>query len=205
MVARQVLVPAIYSFCGPMFSGKSTELRAQADRYFHAGYKIQAFRLGMDDRFTSAPEIITHSNLSLEATLITPDEGRLESAQLLLEVHPETNIVVIDEAQFYDPEIVSACLKLRDEGRAVLTAFLDMDFRREPFKFKGSDRHVGELMARSRVRKLTAVCKFPVDGSVCGAEAEYSRRIEGGAELVQVGGADSYIATCLEHHNAELP
>ncbi len=195
------LEPKLVVFTGPMFSGKSTELYAAADRYAHAGRRIQAFKHGIDARYTQGGNISTHSHLLVNAMAIGAESGETESDKLVKLIEGDTEVVLIDEAQFFDPKIVEACVGLRGDGLVVYVACLDMDFQRNPFRFRDNDRNVGNLLAvADEVHKKAAVCKAKTGSLVCGRDARYSMRIAGGQNLVEVGGAEKYIATCLEHH-----
>jgi len=120
----------------------------------------------------------------------------IEHAEQILEhVKPETSVVAIDEAQFFDDKIVSVAERLADSGVRVIVAGLDMDFRGEPFG------PMPALMCRAdKVQKLHAICM------VCGEEANRTQRLVNGAPahyddpIIMVGAAESYEARCREHH-----
>lgn len=102
---------------------------------------------------------------------------------------------LLDEAQFFGPDLTALALELADEGVRVILAGLDLDFRAEPFGV------IPELLARAEsVEKLTAIC------TVCGAPATRSQRLIGGQParfddpVVLVGAQESYEARCRLHH-----
>jgi thymidine kinase len=120
------------------------------------------------------------------------------SGDILKELKPETTVVGIDEAQFYDPGIVEVVRLLAEKGLRVILTGLDMDFRGEPFGC------MPELMARAeRVDKLQAICM------VCGEPASRTQRLVDGKParfddpVVVVGAQEIYEARCRKHH--EVP
>lgn len=177
---------------GCMYSGKSEELIRRVRRAVIGRQRVQLFKAAIDVRY-SAADVVSHSGQSAAAVPV-PDVAALWRA-----VEPATHVVAIDEAQFFGGELVAVCEELAHEGRRVLVAGLDLDFRSEPFG------PIPELIARAdSVTKLTAVC------AVCGApSATRTQRLVGGlpahytAPLIAVGAADMYEARCREHH--EVP
>ena len=181
-----------------MFSGKSEELIRRLTRALIARQRVAVFKPAIDNRY-HASEVASHAGRTLEAVAV-PDAQAIR-AQLsgqgdLLSVAPEgVDVIGIDEAQFFGPELVPLVLELADAGVRVVLAGLDLDFRAEPF---GS---VPELLARAEsVDKLTAIC------TVCGAPATRTQRLIGGQParfddpVVLVGAQESYEARCRVHH-----
>jgi thymidine kinase len=172
---------------GPMFSGKSEELIRRVTRAVIAKQKVQVFKHAIDDRYATVA-VATHAGRTLQAELIV-------SAQQLAErLLPGTQVVAIDEAQFLDRGIVALVQRLADEGKRVIVAGLDMDFRAEPFG------PMPQLIARAEVvEKLTAICR-------CGQAATRTQRlIHGrpahyGDPTVLVGAAESYEPRCRSCH-----
>ncbi|MHA0033675.1 thymidine kinase [Deinococcus sp. PESE-13] len=183
---------------GPMFSGKSEELIRRLTRALIARQRVAVFKPAIDNRY-HASEVASHAGRTLEAVAV-PDaqaiRAQLSGQGELLSAAPEgVDVIGIDEAQFFGPELVPLVLELADAGVRVILAGLDLDFRAEPF---GS---VPELLARAEsVDKLTAIC------TVCGAPATRTQRLIGGQPahfddpVVLVGAQESYEARCRVHH-----
>jgi thymidine kinase len=177
---------------GCMYSGKSEELIRRVRRAVIARQRVQVFKAAIDDRY-SRVDVVSHNGASVAAEPVRSAEA------LWATVDPQAHVIAIDEAQFFDVGLVEVCEELAKEGRRVLAAGLDLDFRGEPFG------PIPELMARAdALTKLTAVC------AVCGApNATRTQRLVGGlpasyAEpLIAVGSAELYEARCRSHH--EVP
>ena len=181
-----------------MFSGKSEELIRRLTRALIARQRVAVFKPAIDNRY-HASEVASHAGRTLEAVAV-PDaqaiRAQLSGQGELLSAAPEgVDVIGIDEAQFFGPELVPLVLELADAGVRVILAGLDLDFRAEPF---GS---VPELLARAEsVDKLTAIC------TVCGAPATRTQRLIGGQPahfddpVVRVGAQESYEARCRLHH-----
>ena len=163
---------------GSMFSGKTEELIRRVRRAVLARQKVQAFKPLVDNRY-DASNIVSHGFITIEAVPIST------SKELGDDVRPGTKVVAIDEAQFFDEGIVKVANRLADEGKRVIVAGLDQDFRGEPFG------PMPQLMAiAERVMKVQAVC------TVCGADACRTQRLVEDASQVRVGGKDAYEARC---------
>jgi thymidine kinase len=177
---------------GCMYSGKSEELIRRVRRAAIARQRIQVFKAAIDVRYSRA-DVVSHSGTSLAARPVG------SAAALWSAIEPDAHVIAVDEAQFFDPALVEVCEELAREGRRVLAAGLDLDFRGEPFG------PMPELMARADgLTKLTAVC------AVCGSpSATRTQRLVGGlpadysAPLIAVGAAELYEARCRSHH--EVP
>ena len=174
--------------CGCMFCGKSEELVRLVRRAEIARQRIQVFKHILDTRYTQR-EIASHSGARLDAV---PVEN---SAKLWSLVEPNTEVVAIDEGQFFDDSLVSVCEELANRGVRVIVAGLDMDFRGEPFG------PMPELMARAEmVTKLQAICV------VCGGLASRTQRLINGQPavyddpVVLVGASETYEARCRGCH-----
>ena len=149
---------AITLICGSMFSGKTEELIRLVRRAMHARKKVQVFKSALDTRCETTV-IRTHDDIRFNAIAV-PDTPTLES---LLE--PDTQVIGIEEIQFFDEAIVPFCQSLADRGIQVIAAGLDQDFRGLPFGFMPA------LMALAdNVMKLHAICK------VCGEPASRTQR-----------------------------
>jgi thymidine kinase len=177
--------------CGSMFSGKSEELIRRIKRAEIARQKVQVFKPKLDTRF-GHDRVSSHSGIQLGAV---PVERAREILQL---VYADTDVVAIDEVQFFDWEVTDVCEELAEHGKRVIAAGLDMDFRGEPFG------PMPLLMALAEeVEKLHAIC------IVCGAPATRTQRLIDGQPaayedpVILVGASESYQARCRQHH--EVP
>ncbi len=166
---------------GGMFSGKSEELIRRLRRARIARQRVQAFKPSIDDRF-SASEIVSHDRSRVDSEPVD-DLSALRRA-----LHPDTQVIGIDEAQFLGPGLVEFCEEMAGQGRRVIVAGLDMDYRGEPFEPMPNLLSVAE-----EITKTHAVCL------VCGAPALYSQRIVEGGERVMVGAEEVYEPRCREH------
>jgi len=173
---------------GGMFAGKSDELLRRVERVEIAHRKVQVFKPSRDDRYAT-DKVVAHTGASHDAVAVP------KARDILGLVEPDTLVVAIDEAQFFDHSIVDVCQKLADSGRRVIIAGLDQDFRGEPFG------PIPDLMAvAEKVDKLHAICV------VCGQEASRSQRLIDGepapydAPTILVGGAETYEARCRRCH-----
>lgn len=174
--------------CGSMFSGKTEELIRRVRRAKIARQKVQVFKPALDTRY-AVEKVTSHNGLDTEAVPIG------SSTAILAQIAPDTNVVAIDEVQFFDMGVVRACQALAERGLRVVCAGLDMDFRGEPFG------PMPLLMAEAeQVEKLQAICV------VCGAMASRTQRLIDGRPasyddpIVLVGGSESYEARCRLHH-----
>jgi thymidine kinase len=163
---------------GSMFSGKSEELIRRLRRAIIAKQRVQVFKPALDTRYGSA-QVVSHSRWRLEAERVA------KATEILGLLDPRTEVVGIDEAQFFDEELVSVCGHMADLGKRVIVAGLDMDFRGEPFG------PMPKLLAvAEEVEKVHAIC------ARCGAPASYTQRLTHAQEQVVVGAADIYEARC---------
>jgi thymidine kinase len=174
--------------CGSMFSGKTEELIRRLRRAQIAKQKVQVFKPTIDTRFADR-EVTSHNGVQAEAI---PVEN---AAQIYKMLAPNTTVVAVDEAQFFEDDVVSLCEDLADQGLRVIVAGLDMDFRGEPFG------PMPALMARAeQVHKLQAICVE------CGGPASRTQRlIEGkpaayGDPVILVGASEVYEARCRGCH-----
>jgi thymidine kinase len=163
---------------GSMFSGKSEELIRRLRRAIIAKQRVQVFKPALDSRYASA-QVVSHSRWRLEAERVH------KAAEILERLDARTEVVGIDEAQFFDGELVAVCGHMADLGKRVIVAGLDMDFRGEPFG------PMPKLLAvAEEVEKVHAIC------ARCGAPASYTQRLTQAQEQVVVGAADIYEARC---------
>jgi thymidine kinase len=163
---------------GSMFSGKSEELIRRLRRAQIARRKVQIFKPQIDTRF-SDDHIISHSDMRIAS------ENVRSSRELLERVRPETEVVGIDEGQFFDAELPAVCSTLADQGKRVLVAGLDQDYLGKPFE------PMPQLLAIAEyITKTLAICM------VCGAPANHTQRLVASSERVLVGAQGTYEARC---------
>lgn len=163
---------------GSMFSGKSEELIRRLRRASIARQRVQVFKPKIDDRY-STNEIVSHSAMR-------HDSQALESAkEILNKVEPETEVVGIDEGQFFDNELVNVANFLAKRGVRVIIAGLDQDYTGKPFEPMPQLLAVAEF-----ITKTHAICVK------CGGTANYSQRTVASESRVEVGAGDKYEARC---------
>ncbi|NWG00501.1 MAG: thymidine kinase [Thermoanaerobaculaceae bacterium] len=163
---------------GSMFSGKSEELIRRLRRAIIARQRVQVFKPVVDDRF-AVNQVVSHSRWRLDSERVR------NAAEILERLDPRTEVVGVDEAQFFDDGLVAVCSRLADLGKRVIVAGLDMDFRGEPF---GPMPHL--LAIAEEVEKMHAIC------ARCGGPASYTQRLTEATEQVLVGASDIYEARC---------
>jgi len=164
--------------CGPMFSGKSEELIRRMRRAEIARQITQLFKPKIDDRY-SETDVVSHSQQRMPSTPVA------SSFDILSCVGDRTEVVAIDEAQFFDRGIVDVCIKLANQGKRVIVAGLDMDYRGHPFA------PIPDLLAISEyVSKQLAICVR------CGNPAVHTQRLSASTDKIVVGAGDTYEARC---------
>jgi thymidine kinase len=163
---------------GSMFSGKSEELIRRVRRAEIARQHVQVFKPRLDTRF--AEEYVTsHSDIRLAA------ESVGSARELLEAVHTETEVVGIDEGQFFDQELPMICSTLADQGRRVIVAGLDQDYLGKPFE------PMPQLLAIAEyITKTLAICM------VCGNPANHTQRLVVSSDRVLLGAQGTYEARC---------
>jgi len=168
--------------CGSMFSGKTEELIRRLKRAKFARQKVEIFKPIVDTRYHEE-EVVSHDENSI---LSTP----VPSSSNILILADNVDVIGVDEAQFFDDELVSVCTDLANRGARVIVAGLDMDYTGKPFG------PIPKLMACAEyVTKVHAVC---VD---CGNLANHSFRYAPGDKLVQLGETESYKPLCRHCFN----
>jgi len=164
--------------CGSMFSGKTQELIRRLKLATIAKQKVQIFNSYLDTRYAKE-HIVSHDKNMLKAV---PVKNAKEIFKFL---NPDTKVVGIDEAHFFGEDIVYVANKLANEGKRVIIAGLDMDYRGEAFIY------MARLMAIAEyVTKNLAICM------VCGNPAHYSQRLTDSSKRIEVGAQDKYEARC---------
>jgi thymidine kinase len=164
--------------CGSMFSGKSEELIRRLRRAQIAKQRVQIFKPNVDSRFCD-DHIVSHSDMKMKSQLVG------KAAEIPELVDGRTQVIGIDEAQFFDLELVAVCNRLADMGKRVIVAGLDQDYRGRPF-----DPMPQLLSIAEYITKTLAICVR------CGAPANRTQRTVSNAERVLVGATDSYEARC---------
>jgi thymidine kinase len=169
-----------------MFSGKSEELIRRLRRAQIARQRVQIFKPVIDARY-SENHIVSHSEMRIESQSVA------SAREILVLVDLETNVVGIDEGQFFDQELVAVANQLADQGRRVIVAGLDMDYLGKPFE------PMPQLLAIAEdITKTRAICMR------CGNPANYTQRLIASKERVVVGAAGSYEARCRQCFDPHL-
>ena len=163
---------------GSMFSGKTEELIRRLRRAQIARQRVQIFKPRIDNRYGD-DHITSHSDMRLASDNVTA------SRELLDQVNADTQVVGIDEGQFFDAELPAVCNTLADQGKRVIVAGLDQDYLGKPFE------PMPQLLAIAEyITKTLAICV------VCGAPANHTQRLVASSERVLVGATGSYEARC---------
>jgi thymidine kinase len=163
---------------GSMFSGKSEELIRRLRRAKIARQKIQVFKPEIDSRFSNN-HIVSHSEMKHESSNVRT------SAEIRANVEPDTEVVGIDEGQFFDNDLIAIANELAQRGVRVIIAGLDQDYTGKPWE------PMPQLLAVAEyITKTHAICMR------CGQPANYTQRTFESEERVAVGGAGMYEARC---------
>jgi len=163
---------------GSMFSGKSEELIRRLRRAQIGRLKVQIFKPRIDDRY-GLDHVTSHSDMRIES------ENVASSRELLERVDPATQVIGIDEGQFFDLELPMVCNSLADQGKRVIVAGLDQDYLGKPFEPMPTLLAIAEY-----ITKTHAVCV------VCGEPANHTQRLVQSRERVLVGAQNAYEARC---------
>ena len=166
---------------GCMFSGKTEELIRRLRRAQIAKLKVKIFKPKIDDRY-SKEKIVSHSEQSLPSIIVSTPQEIFTQSQ-------DAQVIGIDEAQFFDNSLIEVCDRLADQGKRVIIAGLDQDYRGIPFE------PMPQLLAIAEyITKTLAICVQ------CGNPADKTQRKVAHAERVLVGADDSYEARCRKCH-----
>jgi thymidine kinase len=171
--------------CGSMFSGKTEELIRRIKRAVYGKQTVQVFKPKIDTRYDET-QVVSHSQLKVTSTPIERAE------EIFYHLSADTQVVGIDEVQFFGHEVVQVCEALANKGLRVICAGLDQDFQGRPFEPMPQLLSIAEY-----VTKQLAICV------VCGNPANRSQRIAASGERVMVGAADSYEPRCRKCHQPE--
>lgn len=177
--------------CGSMFSGKSEELIRRVRRATFAKQEVKVFKPVIDNRY-SEESVVSHNGTAIICKPISKSE------EIFDHITEKTDVIAVDEVQFFDEDIADVLTLLANQGYRVIAAGLDQDFRGEPFSVVPKLMSLAEL-----VTKLQAVC------SVCGSPASRTQRLINGQPasyddpIILVGASESYEPRCRHHH--EVP
>ena len=170
---------SIEVICGSMFSGKTEELLRRLKRAEFSKLNIAVFKPQVDKRY-DYQKVVSHDDNAIKAISI-------ESAKDILKLTNEVQVVAIDEAQFFDSELVAVCTELANSGTRVIIAGLDMDFLGNPFGI------MPELLAiAEHITKVHAIC---ID---CCAIANHSFRKTNDTNLIKIGEKEEYKPLCRD-------
>lgn len=173
--------------CGPMFSGKSEELIRRLRRARIARQRVQTFKPSIDDRY-SADEIVSHGDLRMKSEVVTG------AAEILEKIDWRTQVVGIDESNFFGPPLVDVASQLADTGKQVIIAGLDTDYLGRPFP------PMPDLLCLAEsITKTLAICMR------CGNPAKHTQRLVESDELIVVGAGGMYEARCRRCFEAGVP
>jgi thymidine kinase len=171
---------------GSMFSGKSEELIRRLRRAQIAKQKVQIFKPVFDSRHSTS-HIVSHSDMRI------PSETVKSARELLAAVDPDTDIVGIDEGQFFDAELPAVCNELADRGKRVIVAGLDKDYLGRPFE------PMPQLLAIAEyITKTLAICM------VCGQPANQTQRLIVSSDRYLLGAQGTYEARCRRCYDPAL-
>jgi thymidine kinase len=173
--------------CGPMFSGKSEELMRRLRRAMIARKRVQVFKPIIDDRY-SADEIVSHTDIRMKS------EAMNQVSEILPRLDWRTQVVGIDEANFFGQGLVEIANQLADSGKQVLIAGLDTDYMGRPFP------PIPDLLTLAEsITKTLAICMR------CGNPAKHTQRLVESNDLIVVGAAGMYEARCRRCFEAGVP
>lgn len=173
--------------CGPMFSGKSEELIRRLRRAKIARKRVQVFKPVLDDRY-SIDEIVSHGDQRMKSTVVA------SAKEILGQMDWRTQVVGIDESNFFGAELVDVAGQLADTGKQVLIAGLDTDYLGRPFS------PMPELLCLAEsITKTLAICMR------CGNPAKHTQRLVDSDDLIVVGASGMYEARCRRCFEPGVP
>ena len=173
--------------CGPMFSGKSEELIRRLRRARIARKRVQVFKPVLDNRY-SADEIVSHGDQRMDSEVVS------SAKEMLTKLDSRTQVVGIDESNFFGPDLVEVTAQLADTGKQVIIAGLDTDFLGRPFS------PMPELLCVAEsITKTLAICMR------CGNPAKHTQRLVESDDLIVVGAAGMYEARCRRCFEPGVP
>ncbi len=164
--------------CGPMFSGKSEELIRRLRRARIARKRVQVFKPTIDDRY-SRDEIVSHGDQRMKSEVVN------SAKEILQKLDWRSQVVGVDESNFFGPDLVEVTAQLADAGKQVIVAGLDTDFMGRPFP------PMPDLLCLAEsITKTLAICMR------CGNPAKHTQRLVESDDLIVVGAAGMYEARC---------
>ena len=173
--------------CGPMFSGKSEELMRRLRRAMIARKRVQVFKPEIDTRY-SLDEIVSHGDIRMKSEVVK------DSAQILARLDWRTQVVGMDEANFFGADLVDIANQLADTGKQVIIAGLDTDYMGRPFPPMPS-----LLTLAESITKTLAICMR------CGNPAKHTQRLVESDDLIVVGATGMYEARCRRCFEPGVP
>ena len=179
-------------YVGPMFSGKSTKLLQQVDRYKIAKKNVFSVKPAIDTRYSSEGFIVTHNDAHLKCCVVANGQQLIEAFENANN-EKKVDVIAVDEAFMID-NISESLLNLFYTYKIdIIVSSIDMSASKIPFE------DISVLLSHAtHVKKCKAVCTF------CGQDASYTLRkfkLNESGEQIRVGGADLYEPTCLKHHS----
>ena len=172
----------IHVICGPMFSGKTKTLIKNIDDYRNLRKKVVVFKPKLDNRYSES-SIVSHDKDEVEAFGV-------ERPEEILDLFHHADVVAIDEVQFFDDSIVEVCQIIANQGKSIILAGLDLDYKANSF---GAMPQL--LTLADEVIKLNSVCTF------CSGKARFSHRISPDNGVVVLGEKDKYVPLCRSCYN----
>jgi thymidine kinase len=170
-----------------MFSGKSEELMRRLRRAMIARKRVQVFKPAIDQRYSS-DEIVSHNDLRMKSQVIQ------QASEILPLVDPRTEVVGVDEANFFGPDLVEIATELADGGKQVMIAGLDTDYMGRPFP------PMPDLLSLAEsITKTLAICMR------CGNPAKHTQRLVESNDLIVVGAGGMYEARCRRCFEPGMP
>jgi len=173
--------------CGPMFSGKSEELMRRLRRAKIARKRVQVFKPSIDTRYAE-DEIVSHGDMRMKSEVVK------DAAEILTRMDWRTQVVGIDESNFFGPELVDIANQLADTGKQVLIAGLDTDYMGRPFVPMPT-----LLTLAESITKTLAICMR------CGNPAKHTQRLVESDDLIVVGAGGMYEARCRRCFEPGVP
>lgn len=173
--------------CGPMFSGKSEELMRRLRRAMIARKRVQVFKPVIDTRY-SVDEIVSHGDIRMKSEVVK------DASEVLSRLDWRTQVVGVDEANFFGLDLVDIASQLADTGKQVIIAGLDTDYMGRPFAPMPTLLTVAEA-----ITKMLAICMR------CGNPAKHTQRLVESDDLIVVGAAGMYEARCRRCFEPGVP
>ena len=173
--------------CGPMFSGKSEELMRRLRRARIARKRVQVFKPSIDTRY-SLDEIVSHGDIRMKSEVVK------DASEILTRLDWRTQVVGMDESNFFGPDLVDIANQLADTGKQVIIAGLDTDYMGRPFPPMPN-----LLTLAESITKTLAICMR------CGNPAKHTQRLVESDDLIVVGAGGMYEARCRRCFEPGVP